>query len=55
MRQRSRRSGRKTGDRAARYYALAVTLGLTIAAVSGYGTALIWPHRFGPSLCELRD
>ena len=39
MRQRSRRGGRKTGDRAARYYALAFTLGLTIAAVSGYGTA----------------
>ena len=39
MGQWSRRDGRKTGDRAARYYALAVTLGLTIAAVSGYGTA----------------
>ena len=39
MRQRSRRGGRKTGDRAARYYALVFTLGLTIAAVSGYGTA----------------
>ena len=39
MRQWSRRGGRKTGDRAARYYALAVTLGLTIAAVTGYGTA----------------